>query len=100
MQLVLVPLERDGRGGDRDAALALLRHPVGGGLALVDLADLVDLSGIVEEPLGDRGLAGVDVGDDPDVPDQVDLGHGAVDSMRRPGRDGAARGLHGGRRAG
>ena len=37
------------------------------GGALVDLADLVGLAGVVEDPLGRRGLARVDVGDDPDV---------------------------------
>ena len=54
-------------GGDGDAALLLLRHPVHRGCALVDLADLVDLLGVEEDPLGDRGLAGVDVGNDADV---------------------------------
>ena len=38
----LLPLEGGGGGGDGDAALALLRHPVHLGLAVVDLADLVD----------------------------------------------------------
>ena len=35
--------------------------------ALVHLADLVDLIGEEEDALGDRGLARVDVGHDPDV---------------------------------
>src|SRR5581483_5730632 len=38
------------------------------GGALVDLADLVGLAGVVEDPLGRRGLAGVDVRHDADVP--------------------------------
>ena len=53
--------------GDRDAALALLDHPVHLGGALVDLADLVGLAGVVEDALGRGGLARVDVGHDPDV---------------------------------
>ena len=57
-----------GRGGrDRDAALLLLLHPVHDGGALVDLAHLVGAAGVVEDALGRRGLAGVDVGHDPDV---------------------------------
>jgi hypothetical protein len=31
------------------------------------LADLVALAGVVEDPLGGRGLAGVDMRHDPDV---------------------------------
>ena len=38
---------------------------VGG--ALVDLAHLVGAAGVIEDALGRRGLAGVDVGHDPDV---------------------------------
>ena len=34
----------------------------------MDLADLVDLLGVEEDPLGDGRLAGVDMGNDPDVP--------------------------------
>jgi hypothetical protein len=62
-----LPLARRGGRGDRDAALALLRHPVHDGRALVDLADLVGATGVVEDALGRRGLAGVDVRHDPDV---------------------------------
>ena len=56
------------RGGDGDPPLLLLGHPVHRGRALVDLADLVDLLRVEEDPLGDGGLARVDMGDDPDVP--------------------------------
>ena len=42
-----------------------IQSMVGG--ALVDLTDLVVLAGVVEDPLGRRGLARVDVGHDPDV---------------------------------
>ena len=64
---VVVPLA-GGRGrGDRDAALLLLLHPVHRRGALVDLADLVGAAGVVEDALGRRRLAGVDVRHDPDV---------------------------------
>ena len=57
-----------GRGGrDRDAALLLLLHPVHHGGALVDLAHLVGAAGVVEDALGRRRLAGVDVRHDADV---------------------------------
>jgi hypothetical protein len=48
---------------------------VGG--AFVDLTDLVVLAGVVEDPLGRRGLARVDVGHDPDVADSFE-GVGAL----------------------
>ena len=62
-----LPLGRRGRGGDRDAALLLLFHPVHRRGAVVDLADLVRAPGVVEDALGRRRLAGVDVRHDPDV---------------------------------
>ena len=65
---VVVPVAGRCRGSDRDAALLLLGHPVHGGRALMDLAELVDLLGIEKDPLGDSGLPGVDVRDDFDVP--------------------------------
>ena len=68
-----------GRRGDGDAALLLLGHPVHGGRALVHLADLVVLTGVVEDPLGSGGLARVDMGHDPDVPG---LGQGVVAGAR------------------
>ena len=64
---VVLPLRGGGGGGDRDAALLLLLHPVHRGRALVDLADLVGAPGVVEDALGRRRLAGVDVRHDPDV---------------------------------
>ena len=65
---VLLPEAGRGRGGDRDAALLLLGHPVHRRRALVDLAELVDLVRVEQDPLGDGRLAGVDVRDDADVP--------------------------------
>ena len=69
MMLIRVVVPDAGGGGrrDGDAALLLLDHPVHRGGALVDLTDLVVLAGVVEDPLGRRGLARVDVGHDPDV---------------------------------
>ncbi len=67
VDLVALPLS-GGRGGrNRDAALALLLHPVHDGRALVDLADLVSAAGVVEHALGHGRLAGIDVGDDADI---------------------------------
>ena len=63
----VVPGERHAGGVDRDAALLLLGIEVGVGRALVDLAHAVAGAGVVQHPLGDGGLAGVDVGDDADV---------------------------------
>jgi hypothetical protein len=81
------PETRRGGGGDGDPPLLLLLHPVHGGGAFMHLADLVDLLGVEEDPLGHGGLTGIDVRDDPDVPGalQRDAGGGL------PGR-GAAHG--------
>ena len=69
---VVVPVARRRRRRDRDAALLLLDHPVHGRGALVDLADLVVAARVVQDPLGRRRLARVDVGHDPDVADLVE----------------------------
>ncbi len=63
----VLPGKRDGRGPDRDAPLLLLGIEVGDGGALVDFAHAVAGAAVVQHPLGDGGLAGVDVGDDADV---------------------------------
>ena len=52
---------------DRDAALAFQREDVGLGAAVVDAADLVDDAGGVEQLLGQAGLTGVDMRQDPQV---------------------------------
>jgi hypothetical protein len=79
---VVLPVDGGGGRGDRDAALLLLVHPIHDRGAFVDLADLVGLAGVVKDPLGRRGLAGVDVGHDPDVAGQAD---GEL-TDREPGR--------------
>ena len=64
----LVLPESGGRGRrDGDAALLLLLHPIHGGGAVVHFADLVALAGVIEDTLGSRGLAGVDMRHDPDI---------------------------------
>ena len=75
MDLVLLPLERDRGRRDGDAALALLLHPVHLGLTVVDLADLVDLARMEEEPFRHGGLARVDMRDHAEIADQIDLRH-------------------------
>ena len=63
----LLPVAGGCSGGDGNAALLLLLHPVHGRSAVVNLADLVGLAGVVEDALGRGGLAGIDVGHDADV---------------------------------
>ncbi len=63
----VVPGERHDRGLDRDAATALEREAVGLGGAGVDRPGLVDHSCEVQEPFGESGLTGVDVGEDAQV---------------------------------
>ena len=55
------------RGRDGDAPLLLLGHPVHRRRAVMDLAGLVDLLGVEEDPFSNCRLARVDVGDDADV---------------------------------
>ena len=69
---MVAPERRRRSRRDRDAALLLLGHPVHRRGALVHLAHLVGATGVVEDPLGRRRLARVDVGHDPDVPDAVE----------------------------
>ena len=74
--------ERGGRGRrDGDAALLLLLHPIHRRGAFVHLADLVALAGVIEDPLGRRRLAGIDVRHDAEVAvvlDGVVAGHCSV----------------------
>ena len=58
-----------GGGLDGDAALLLFFHGVHDGGAFMHFAHLVDLAGVIENPLGDGGLARVDVGGDADIAD-------------------------------
>src|SRR3546814_16544829 len=67
--LALIGLPQAGgrRGGDGDAAFLFLFHPVHRRGAVMDFADLVGLAGIIEDALGRRGLAGVDVRHDTEI---------------------------------
>ena len=67
VDLAVAPLRGRGGRGDRDAALLLLDHVVHDRGAFVHLTDLVGAAGVVEDALGRRGLARVDVSHDPDV---------------------------------
>src|SRR5262249_54856632 len=69
--LVVAPGSGRRGSGDRDAAFALLLHPVHRGGALVDLADLVGSPRVEQDALGGGGLARVDVGYDADVSNTV-----------------------------
>ena len=66
--------EAGGRSGlDRDATLLLLRHEVHRRSAIVRLADLVVLTGVVQNTLGGGGLAGIDVRHDADVANLIQV---------------------------
>lgn len=62
-----VERERDDGGLDGDATLPFQREGVGAGVPVVDAADLVDHPGRMEQPLGQAGLTGVDMGENPEV---------------------------------
>ena len=68
-----LPVAGNGRGDDGDAPFPLLCQVIGGGVALVDVSHPVDLARVIEDPLGGRGLAGVDVGDDADIADPIKI---------------------------
>jgi len=63
----LRPEAGDGGGGDGDAALALLLHPVGRGLALVHLAYLVLTARIEKHALRRGRLPRINMRDDAEV---------------------------------
>src|SRR5271156_3187902 len=58
---------------DRDAALALLLHPVHYRGAFVHFADLIGHTRIEQDALSGRRLSGVNVSHDPDVAGLIDL---------------------------
>ena len=74
----VVVFEGHHRGDDRDAALALDRHPVGLGRAAValglDVAGELDRAAEQQQLLGQRGLAGVRMRDDGEGAPALDLG--------------------------
>ena len=64
---VVVPIAGRRGGGNGDAALLFLLHPVHGGRAIVDLAHLVGAAGVIKDTLGRRRLAGIDMRHDADI---------------------------------
>src|SRR5438874_6333537 len=56
------------RGCNRDAAFALLFHPVGHSGAFMHLTDFVDHAGVEQHALRQSCLAGVNVGSDSNIP--------------------------------
>ena len=87
VDVVALPLHIGGGGGDGDAALPLQLHVVHGradAVLALDVVDRVDLLGVEQDPLGERGLARVDVGRDPDVADLLDVAdHGVLANAAR-----------------
>jgi hypothetical protein len=69
-----LPEAGHGSRGDRDAALLLLLHPVGGGSAIVHFAQLVGHAGVKQDTFGRGGLASVNVGRDTDIAVALDGG--------------------------
>ena len=69
IDVAVVPLHARGGTGDRDATLALEIHVVHGRAvaAALHLLDAVNAASVVENPLRERGLTGVDVGRDAHV---------------------------------
>jgi hypothetical protein len=83
-ELLVHALPEAGRrsGGDGDAALLLLLHPVHGGGAVVHLTDLVRQTGVEQDALGRGGLAGIDVRHDAEISVPIDWCTTCHDSFR------------------
>ncbi len=67
VDLVALPLTGDRGGGDGDAALTFLGHPIGDRGAFVHFTDLVRDAGVVQDALAHCGLAAIDVRHDANV---------------------------------
>ena len=65
---MVFPVAGRRRRRNRNAAFLFLNHPVHGGSALMNLADLVRYARVEENALGGRRLAGIDVRHDADIP--------------------------------
>ena len=76
----VTPLEGNAGAVDGDAALALFLVVVGLGRAGIDSAQAIRGAGIIEDMLGGRRLAGIDVGDNAQVADPREVfgGHGCL----------------------
>jgi len=69
---MIMPLTGGSSRCDGDTALAFLLHPIHGGVAIMDLSHPVHTPRVVEDTLGRRRLARVDMGSDADVPRHCD----------------------------
>ena len=69
VDLASLPLEVSERRGQRHLPALLVLVPVGDGAAGLDGAEAIDLSGLEEHRLDERGLAGSAMADDGDVAD-------------------------------
>ena len=67
VDLRVVPVDRRRGRGDRDPSLLLQLHVVHHGTLTLDFLDHVGAARVIQDPLGERGLARVDVGRDADV---------------------------------
>jgi hypothetical protein len=81
VQALAVPHGGGGGGGDGDPPFLLLLHPVHGRGAVVDFANFMALARVIENPLGGRGFAGVDVGHDAEVTVVFDVGRAGHDGV-------------------
>ncbi len=75
----VAPIERDARAVDGDAAFLLLLVVVGVGRTFIDAAELVRGAGVEQDMLRGRGLACINVRNNPEVADsrQVEFGVGS-----------------------
>src|ERR1017187_198490 len=69
----VVPKTGGGSGGDGNATLLLLLHPVHDSSAIMHFTHLMRSTGVVEDALSSSGLTGIDVGHDADVPVFLEL---------------------------
>jgi len=67
IDVAVAPLASCRGGGDGDAPLLLLLHPVHYGGAFMHFTNLVCAAGVIKDALGRGGLTGINVGHDPDV---------------------------------
>ena len=68
VDLLVFPVDRGGGRGDRDPSFLLQLHVVHHRPLTLDLLDHVGAAGVVQDALGECGLARVDVGGDADIP--------------------------------
>jgi hypothetical protein len=71
IEVVVIPLAGSRGGSDGDAAFSLLLHPVHGGSAFMNFADLVRPAGVKQHTFGHRRLTRINMGNDSDVPDAL-----------------------------